>query len=1017
MYLFLWEIGSYRQLSRLRSDLLMEVEGELHGVMTGAEAEFVAGEQGARLYAADPAGEGAPRAMGDAVVRLLAVFQRYQSELAGYGAVVDRGQERSGVAFRRLQALVRGAPADEVVWLTDPVVTTLAPHISIEPGPYLAKLIGGRESGPSSALGAREIAAHAPAVERVLDLMDPWLWGDSSESTLLLSGLYPPSDLFVVEAALERLFGGAREWLRVGTQVPERSWRYSFATEVDEGFLPRVPSLLTAAESEVWERTRGYIDAQVNSSATDDAEDRVPAGFASAYKLYWNARLRDLRERGLPPVLVVSEADALPTTARTFIEDLLWDGEPHATLLIATVSPASDGSSPFASFEARSADLPPLEPMEIAEAARRNLSESATRRFRVALSARKCQGDPLTVHHHLKNLELDEGVEPHEGVDRGTGESENRETGARSHGAGRKRALNAESMRFVERMPEAARDLLFLCDVLQGLGNVGLITMAAADLGYDEMYSQARLHDLVVDGFLTDVRSCRLHRRLDPTVFSKEASGRFAAVRRSAADRLSMLYRSGMRTIDRGVYRLIEAELGESERRRTASRLFEHLLYRSNLGACADLLSAETARLKAVPSRVREPNRHGAMLATWRLRLALAGHDPAAAAQAFQELPGPTHESWTDGELYRASALYSHAQGAVERSVTAIKRSVVAYQSTQDDLGIAISNVEYSRFLLGRGAVLEALEQLNRGRIGPSSGDGVRAELHRAVVDAVASFVYGNFTRADESVSRLLHELADEGQRETYLFAVLLKGRLLFELGSYEEAERRFQHALTEARRLGHREAFSVFEAWQARSAAYLGDTEPARRRLEAIDPTPESLLFLAETQWLADEPSDALQAIERASELSLVRRFIVPERFDWSTGFSSLEEQLVPGRGGSGEGGGVLESLIAAFHAFLIGCYDTADPGIPTLRNLTRGQARRSFDPYAGLYCFWYSKILPRATGELPDNPVTMLGKAVKAAQERMARMDSPQDRSRFFKQNFWHKQLLQDARKHNMV
>ncbi|NBC28682.1 MAG: hypothetical protein GVY29_01670, partial [Spirochaetes bacterium] len=941
MYLFLWEFGSYRQLSRLRSDLVMEVEGELNGVMTGAEAKFVAGEQGARLYAADPAGEGAPQLMSDAVVRLLAVFQRYQSELAGYGAVVDRGQDRSGAAFRRLQALVRGAPDDEAIWLTDPVATTLAPYISIERGPYLAKLVGGRESGSSSAVGAREIAAHAPAVERVLDLMDPWLWGDSSESALLLSGLRAPSDLFVVEAALERLFGGAREWFRIGTQVPERSWRYSFATEVDEGFLPRVTSFLSTAESEVWERTRGYIDAQVNSSAGDDAEDRVPAGFASAYKLYWNARLRDLRQRGLPSILVVREADVLPTTARTFIEDLLWDGEPHATLVIATLSPASDGSSPFASLEPRSADLPPLEPMEIAEAARRNLSESEIRRFRVALAARKCQGDPLTVHHHLKNLELDEGVEPHE--------PEDREPGARSQGAGRKRALSAESMRFVERMPEAARDLLFLCDVLQGLGSVGLITMAAADLGYDEMYSQARLHDLVVDGFLADVRSCRLHRCLDPSIFSKDASSRYATVKRTAAERLSLLYRSGMRTIDRGVYRLIEAELGEGERRRTASRLFERLLYRSNLGACADLLSAETARLKAVPSRVREPHRHGAMLATWRLRLALAGHDPAAAAQAFQELPGPTHESWTDGELYRASALYSHAQGDVERSVTAIKRSVVAYQSIQDDLGIAISNVEYSRFLLGRGAVLEALEQLNRGRIGPSKGDGVRAELHRAVVDAVASFVYGNFTRADESVSWLLQELADEGQRETYLFAVLLKGRLLFELGSYDEAERWFGYALAEARRLGHREAFSVFEAWQARSAAYLGDTEPARRRLDAIDSTPETLLFLAETQWLANEPEEALRAIERASELSLTRRFIVPERFDWTTGFSSLEEQLVPGRNGSAGQLGVLESLVQAFHAFLMGWYDSADPGIPTLRNLTRGEARRSFDPYAG--------------------------------------------------------------------
>ena len=1000
MYLVLWELGSYRQLARLRPDLVKEVENELHDVLVAESAELVAGEQGVRVYAADPVGDDAPRRVSDLVARLLATFNRYRGELAGYGALVDRGQPEGETSLRRLQAILRAAPDDESVWLTEPVSTALSSHLALERTHRLTRVTGPREDKPTSALGAREIAANAPDVETVLETLDPWLRGDGAVSEAMLVGLPAPSAQFIVEAALEKLYGGAREWIRVAAVRPERSWRYAFAADVDEAFLPRVPSLLSAAEADVWSRTWRFIEGVARSSSLDDVEDRIPNGFFAAYKLYWNARLRSLRSQLLPPVAVVSRADLLPDAADGFLRALLDDGEPGGVFVIFTApSPKAIDSPP-------TAELRPLDPMEIAQAARRNLPESATRRFRVALAASVTAGDPVVVHHHLKNLEAEEGVE-----------SRSEPDVQRADAVPAVDIFPPESLRYIAGLSPATRDVLFLCHQVGAVGGSGLVVAVAETLGHDEVTAQACLQDLITHGLVADLFTATPYRALEVSRLPGEAAARYAAVAEAATSYLVLEYQSGRRSMDRGLFRLIVDALGESERRRAASRLFETLLYRGNFAACSDLLAAETGLLKAVPGRLREPSRHRAMVATWRLRLALATNDAAGASQAMKDLPGPTHDGWTDGRLYLAQALYNHGQGETDKAIAAIKRSVVSYQSIQDELGVAATNVEYARFLLGRGTVLEALEQLNRGRLGPVGGERERVGIQRAVVDAVVSFVYGNLTRARENVAWLRSELADSGQREALLFAYLMQGRLLFEMGTYDDAAQWFQLARTEARRLSHHAARRLFEVWLARSEAYGGRTQAALRRLREVEATSETLLFRAEAHWFANEVDEAVAAAEAATEQQFPRSFVVPERFDWSTGFSSVEEQLAPGRGDQVDAVSVLMSLARAFRAFLYGRAGRPEEGVPTLRNLTRGEGRRHFDPYAGLYCLLYSKTLPGVAEEMPDNPVTMLGKAVKFMQERMARMDSPQDRSAFFKRNYWHQLLLTDARKHNMV
>jgi tetratricopeptide (TPR) repeat protein len=494
---------------------------------------------------------------------------------------------------------------------------------------------------------------------------------------------------------------------------------------------------------------------------------------------------------------------------------------------------------------------------------------------------------------------------------------------------------------------------------------------------------------------------------------------------------------SERRPLDPVLYRLLIPEFGEQERRNAAGRLFERLLHVGDTGACWRLHDEEAGRLEAVPMEIRDPIRHRVMLAVWRLRLALSAGPSNEAERQYKEMPGPSHEPRIDGDLYRVTALYEFDTGRTEQAITSIKRAIVAYQAAPDEVGIAAANVDYARYLLVRESTLEALEQLNRGRLSRSSDARERVELHRMLLDGIASFLYGNLSRARESITRVRDEIGPSGPREQYLFAVLLQGRLHFEMGSYAAAVESFAHACTEAQRLNHDAARAVFERWLARSEAYAGRVDPARRRLEQFPPggtrkggtwkgaeasgaqsgATERKLFLAEVEWFAGNAETALDVIEEfggareeSGRTELPASFFTPERPDWSNGFASVEGHLAPG-------GRILGKLTRSFRAFLLSRVGRAEEGLSDLRELTRGEERSRSDPYSGLYCFLYSKLLQELPGTRPDNPVTMLGQSVKVMQERLSRIESPQDRSCVFEHNFWHQQLIRYARRHNMA
>jgi hypothetical protein len=132
-----------------------------------------------------------------------------------------------------------------------------------------------------------------------------------------------------------------------------------------------------------------------------------------------------------------------------------------------------------------------------------------------------------------------------------------------------------------------------------------------------------------------------------------------------------------------------------------------------------------------------------------------------------------------------------------------------------------------------------------------------------------------------------------------------------------------------------------------------------------------------------------------------------------WDNGFASVEDLVIADNQGSTE----LRRLIRSYYAWSLAHLDRQEEAVPIFYALTRGSEGGSIDPYAGLYNYLYSSVLPNERSGDRDDRITVLGKSVKLIQERTSRIDEYRDKMRFLKRNGWNQQLMREARKHNLV
>ncbi len=403
-----------------------------------------------------------------------------------------------------------------------------------------------------------------------------------------------------------------------------------------------------------------------------------------------------------------------------------------------------------------------------------------------------------------------------------------------------------------------------------------------------------------------------------------------------------------------------------------------------------------------------------------RLRLALLADDHHGADTAFErsgniELEVDPGVEKADLRLQRARYLFT--RGEQGPALKLIKRAIIMYQDAADPRGLAAAHSEFGLLMLAQEQLTDAREYFVISGKYVEPDVSVYEYVRSHALETASHFIFGSYTRVTERIEQLSGLAVQAGMREWGLYLALIRGRVLFELGRYDEAQRHFQHSLTEAQLCQHIPAHIIFYAWLARSLAYAGMPGRAVQMLAGMRVTRETLFFTAEAHIINESFDEALAALDRAGEISPENDPFTVESLVWQSGFSDLED-LTVGRAGSGL---VSDHLLKAFHGYTLARAGHRIEGIAEMHSLTREAGVSKLDPYNHLYFLLYALILPdaREAGRDPslEDRLTVLGKAVKNMQERLTRIDRYDDKISYQRHSRWNGILFAEAIAHNLL
>jgi tetratricopeptide (TPR) repeat protein len=221
-----------------------------------------------------------------------------------------------------------------------------------------------------------------------------------------------------------------------------------------------------------------------------------------------------------------------------------------------------------------------------------------------------------------------------------------------------------------------------------------------------------------------------------------------------------------------------------------------------------------------------------------------------------------------------------------------LKSAFFLSQEQEESIFEIQSSMEIGNALMAKKRIDEAREYFEIGQ-GLAGGCGCpywvfRAEVH----EAIASFLWGDMTRARLKAAEALAKSFTLGRHEEKVFLMFLLGRCEFELGRYEKAYEYFKAARDVSIRYKLSEARSVILLWEGRAQIYRGEDSAGYR----FDPPGQG--WSGESNSSSRNPTTSKAIIQKA--LSLTHQTGIgrpsgrttgrsPLVSSWATGMSNL--------------------------------------------------------------------------------------------------------------------------------
>ncbi len=987
MYTLAVEIHGLRQLRRLQPDLVQDIRRRVIAAVEVHRGTFSAEHGGLWVFSFEGVQPEDRQGVLAAMNQTATVLAARESELSGWGVLLDYLECPVADAVGAIRDAVLGIYEDNAVWLAPAAYTLLSSHLATEPcdlgGRSLHRVLGNLGHASGDVGSVHELARSERSVDMVLDAlaMDELVGG----MLMVVSG-DPAANRVNVRAALAELIGSspAVRWLEAERcEGDPLGSLVSAFTALD---VHETRFWLNEVECAVWDERVPLVDAAASGDAGSTLADCRDADVLIAFELYLAAYVRRAADALVPPFLVCHEIDrwspsSIDALARIAGRLPVHTGQPG--LVLVGTSARAVSTAGISSMVRHTLRLPRR---EIAEFRERSGAVVNWERL-----ARVTQLRSAAVAHYLSQADhwdslTDVGLQGVTDADLAW------------------RVVAAEDSEFQELMLAAHY-------VASMIGHDQFIEVAVK-LGPDRKRVRAFLSRLQFLGLIEDREEPVLcypeHRGRLETLLGRAAGTVYSKVAGALLD----LVEADHTAVTESIVRFLTL-LGEG---RCVPKLFHALLTRLMSERRLD----EAHRLLYDVATPRCSNTavcaclQGVLIAGRLRHSLLQGNTQEAerASVAADRLSEDAVCREISADLLVQKSRHAFVAGQLKETVVTLKRATMLHQEVDDRVGLARANLDFGAVLLAQEDLLGAREYFLIGtQEAADSGDSFE-QVRAVYLMLVADFVFGNLTQALARAESLADRACALGMREMQLFAQFAQGRVAFELGRYDEAVDCFSRGRARARLYGLSQPRVVLERWLARGLLYDGRLKRGMELLRDRSHDAESALFLAEGHLFLGEHRDGISELERGLGMSRP----VPataEGVSWTNGFASLEDRAI----GVTTGIPVLDHQMMALRGYLLAESGRVADGVEEMHRLTRELGASEIDPYNRVYFYLYSMILPDSGDLSVEDGATVLGKAVRYIQQRTSRMDAYTHKTDFLRRNYWNTRLMHHAQAHNLV
>lgn len=970
-------LPSYRQLHRLKKDLIKDIVSEIRGIAVETACAIVAEHEGAWLFEVAEFGKHAPgdiragkNVFGKKLFQLDHFLKERERDLQGHTIILDSTDQRSINAVQmRMQNMFVSIPEDSGIWLTSPAARALRDVFRFKKKSGLFQASGHRTGSSAEDAFSSRFCVRPTIVEELSAIIQSPYFKERRNNCILLSGGEDDVLLLSVLEALDRLAQSTENiaWIH---SPPAKAGAYPLdplKKYLADSDLASTGDYLSQSELELWRRHRQTLESEVwcDSLQTD--------GYL-AFSLFLLAFCRRMDERLFPPVWICESPESYHGAAAAICRRAIRQLPERSGLIPIVLSQGEYASSFLSEITHHAISVPTITIDEI-EGKLRGLvlpKDPPNREYITRYISHRGTTMLSCFHSIARHLYT------HDATD----------------------AASAQpTFDYIKTLDVEQTEMLFVALTADYLLNGQLIREALTVCGFKRekthevlaffekvlLYPGSRFPDA---GRILDFLGSLLGRR------ARELKDLIAdyAFKHWKVNKLS------------GTHGLIQLCIAVDRDSDAAELAEEHIDFLLQSGRYEEAISyLEPLRVSLRTPRAREN------IGIISLRANVLSRRRAKAREAADSIAMSDLgvEPPLQGRKHLEFARYLYASGSYSESLVEAKEALIYYQD-KDGIRESESRTYIALNMLAGGKLSEAEAYFSIAQETITAGD-LSQYLVNGAHFAVTLFLRGNLSRAGRIVSEFVRLADQQGCRTWQTYLTFFSARISFELGQYEQCIEQCIQCLLISE-LYAKAMRPLAGRWLCRALAYSGNPSGAVDRLAVMEKNLETLFFLSESYLFLDEAQKAIKILSESAGVGTAtsQGFFPAESMCWDNGFAMIEDRGIVQTESTG---GLLPMLSRSFFAYLSGTIDRSDTGLSELARFTREERLSEIDPYNGVYLYYYTAALGEHFAQNNLDKLTALSKAVKFIQERAAVMDDAREKQMYLHKNYWNRMILEEA------